>query len=119
MNAPFQVEMSSSSKRTGSNIVLALDFPAGEPRSLLSKSKEVLEAVCPYVCAVKINRQLVLPLGLFDGVQELLHLAKNLKMPAIMDCKINDVGHTNLAIAYYYFKAGFDAITASPIVGWA
>ena len=35
-----------------------------------------------------------------------------------MDCKINDVGHTNRAIAEYYFKAGFDAVIASPFIGW-
>jgi orotidine-5'-phosphate decarboxylase len=35
-----------------------------------------------------------------------------------MDCKINDVGHTNRTIAEYYYKAGFDALTANPFVGW-
>ncbi len=119
MSLPFQVEMNNSSKRTDSNIVLALDFPVDRPLSLLHRSKRVLEAVCPYVCAVKINRQLILPLGLFDGIRELLQLAHDLKLPTIMDCKINDVGHTNRAIAEYYFKAGFDAVTASPFVGWA
>jgi orotidine-5'-phosphate decarboxylase len=118
MDAPFLNEISDSSERTGSNIVLALDFPEDKPRNLLSKSKAVLEVVSPYVCAVKINRQLVLPLGLFDGTQELLQSCRDLKLPTIMDCKINDVGHTNRAIAEYYFKAGFNAVTASPFVGW-
>ena len=35
-----------------------------------------------------------------------------------MDCKINDVGHTNKIIAESYYKAGFDALTANPFVGW-
>jgi orotidine-5'-phosphate decarboxylase len=35
-----------------------------------------------------------------------------------MDAKINDVGNTNCAIAEYYYKAGFDAVVASPFVGW-
>jgi orotidine-5'-phosphate decarboxylase len=35
-----------------------------------------------------------------------------------MDAKINDIGNTNRAIAEYYFKAGFDAVIASPFVGW-
>lgn len=35
-----------------------------------------------------------------------------------MDAKINDVGHTNEFIASAYFRAGFDAVIASPFVGW-
>jgi len=110
--------MDRSVKRSDSNVVLALDLPLDQPRRLLSRSTEVLERVHPYVCAVKINRQLVLPLGLFNGVQEIVSLAHEWELPVIMDCKINDVGHTNRAIAECYFKAGFDAVTASPFVGW-
>jgi orotidine-5'-phosphate decarboxylase len=35
-----------------------------------------------------------------------------------MDCKINDIGFTNRAIAKHYFSLGFDAVTANPFVGW-
>jgi len=112
------MEMDRSMNRSGSNVVLALDLPIDQPRLLLSRSTEVLERVHPYVCAVKINRQLVLPLGLFNGVQEIVNLAHERGLPVIMDCKINDVGHTNRAIAECYFEAGFDAVTASPFVGW-
>jgi orotidine-5'-phosphate decarboxylase len=110
--------MKHSAKKTGSNIVLALDFPLDEPHRLLSRSTETLEVARPYVCALKINRQLVLPVGLFDGVQKILNLAHDEGLPVIMDCKINDVGHTNRVIAECYFKAGFDAVTANPFVGW-
>jgi len=110
--------MSRSAKKAGSNIVLALDLPLDQPHRLLSRSIEILETVHPYVCAVKINRQLVLPLGLFNGVQKILSSAQDFDLPTIMDCKINDVGHTNRIMAEYYYKAGFDALTASPFVGW-
>jgi orotidine-5'-phosphate decarboxylase len=110
--------MNQSAKKAGSNIVLALDLSLDQPRRLLSRSIEILETVHPYVCAVKINRHLVLPLGLFDGVQKVLSSAQDFGLPTIMDCKINDVGHTNRIIAEYYYKAGFDALTASPFVGW-
>jgi len=110
--------MEKSAKRTNSNIVLALDLLADRPSRLLSKSLKVLEAVQPFLCAVKLNRQAVLPLGLFDGVQKIVGRAHDLGLPAIMDAKINDVGHTNRAIAQYYFEAGFDAVIASPFVGW-
>ncbi len=110
--------MNRSTKKAGSNIVLALDLPLDQPHRLLSRSIEILETTHPYVCAVKINRQLVLPLGLFNGVQKILSSAQDLGLPTIMDCKINDVGHTNRIIAEYYYKAGFDALTANPFVGW-
>jgi len=110
--------MNHCARKAGSNIVLALDLPLDQPSRLLSRSIEILETVHPYVCAVKINRQLVLPLGLFNGVQKILSSAQDLGLPTIMDCKINDVGHTNRIIAEYYYKAGFDALTANPFVGW-
>jgi len=113
------MKMNRSAKETDSRIILALDLPPDEPSHLLSRSMETLERVRPYVCAVKINRQLVLPLGLFDGVQKIVAFAHDQGLPAIMDCKINDIGSTNRAIAEYCYKAGFDAVTASPFVGWA
>ncbi len=111
--------MKRSAEKAGSNIVLALDPSPENPRSLMSKSLDLLERVHPYLCAVKINRQLVLPLGLFDGVQKLVNCIHDLGLLAIMDCKINDVGHTNRVIAEYYYTAGFDALIANPFVGWA
>jgi len=114
----FRLKMNNAAMKAGSNTVLALDLPLDEPHLLLSRSVEVLEMVHPYICAVKINHQLVLPLGLFDGVQKIVSFAHDQGLPTIMDCKINDVGHTNRAIAECYYKAGFDAVIASPFVGW-
>lgn len=110
--------MEDSAKRMNSNIVLALDFPPDKLQVLLSRAISVLDDVHPYICAVKLNRQLALPLGLFGGLQKILRLTRDYGLPAIMDCKVNDVGHTNRIIAEYYFEAGFDAVTASPFVGW-
>ena len=114
----FRLKIKNSAKKAGSNIVLALDLPPDEAQRLLSRSIEILKETHPYICAVKINRQLVLPLGLFNGIQEILSSAQDFGLPTIMDCKINDVGHTNRIIAEYYYKAGFDAVTANPFVGW-
>lgn len=110
--------MEKAAKEKGSNIVLALDLPPDEPRKLLLRAKRILEAVQPHVCAVKLNRHLILPLGLFGDLHELLGQAENYGLPAIMDCKINDIGNTNRIIAEYYFDAGFGGVTASPFVGW-
>jgi len=101
----------------GSNVVLALDPPPHPPQRLLRYSTRILEEVAPYICAVKLNRQLVLPLGL-PKAGRLVKLIHDMNLPVIMDCKLNDVGHTNRAIAELYFNAGFDALTANPFTGW-
>jgi len=74
--------------------------------------------VHPYICAVKFNHHLVLPLGTFDGAQKLVKKAREKGLLTIMDCKINDIGSTNQIIAQYYYAAGFDALIANPFIGW-
>jgi len=114
----FRQKMESSARKAKSNIILALDLPPDKPSRLLSRSIKTLESVHPYLCALKLNRQAVLPLGLFEGVQKIVSRAHDLGLPAIMDAKINDIGNTNRVIAQYYYEAGFDAVIASPFVGW-
>jgi len=114
----FRQKMERSAEKAKSNIILALDLPADTPRCLLSRSLSLLDSVHPYLCALKLNRQAILPLGLFNGVRKILGKAHSLGLPTIMDAKINDIGSTNRAIAEYYYKAGFDAVICSPFVGW-
>lgn len=117
----FKERIEEVSKKKKTDIVLALDFPYQTPQNrsaLLMKAQSVLDAVHPYVCAVKINHHLTLPLGVFDGVQTLVKNAHDKGLQAIIDCKANDIGNTNQIIAEYYFEAGFDALIANPFVGW-
>jgi orotidine-5'-phosphate decarboxylase len=117
----FKAKMEETAKKKESSIVLALDFPFRNPENreeLLAKAQDVLEAVNAYMCAVKINHHLVLPIGTFDGVQKLVTQIHEKGLLAIMDCKANDIGTTNQVIAEYYFAAGFDALIANPFVGW-
>jgi len=54
----FRLKMEHTSKNRESKIILALDFPFEEPRNrrnILHKAEHILEAVHPYVCAVKFN----------------------------------------------------------------
>lgn len=113
--------MKEASLSKGSRIVLALDFAYEAPENrgrILAKAESVLEKVHPYICAVKINHHLVLPLGTFDGVQQLVERIRGQGLLAIMDAKVNDIGATNQTIAQYYFAAGFDALIANPFIGW-
>jgi orotidine-5'-phosphate decarboxylase len=113
--------MEQVAKDKNSNIVLNLDFPFEKPENrenLFHKASHVLEAVSPYICAVKINHHLVLPIGTFNGVQKLVKKAHDFGLMTIMDCKANDIGSTNQVIAEYYYAAGFDALIANPFIGW-
>jgi len=110
--------MEESEEKKGSNIVLALDSLPSRSEGLLSSSLKILEKTHPYICAVKLNRHLLLPLGLYDGIKRIVEKAHSLELPVIMDCKINDIGYTNQVIVENYFNAGFDAVTANPFVGW-
>jgi orotidine-5'-phosphate decarboxylase len=113
--------MAETERKKESNIVLALDFPFEKPenlKNLFLKAEGLLEEVHPYLCGIKFNHHLVLPLGTFDGVQKLVKMAHDDGLTAIMDCKVNDIGATNQVIAEYYYAAGFDALIANPFVGW-
>ena len=113
--------MEQTAKKKKTKIVLALDFPFQKPENrenLFWKGQHILEILRPYICAVKFNRHIVLPLGTFNGVQKLVKKAHDMGLLTVMDCKINDIGYTNQTIAEYYYAAGFDALTANPFVGW-
>lgn len=101
-----------------SNIILALDLTSPVREGLLDLSLKLLGELNSLLCAVKINRHLLLPVGLYGGVDRVVDYAHRLGIPAIMDCKVNDIGETNRVIAENYFDAGFDALTASPLPGW-
>ena len=114
----FRDKISRAAETNKTRIVLALDLEDPDPELLVNKSLRVLEDVKGSICAVKINRQLILALGLRRVADTVLRFADNHSLPTIMDAKLNDVGHTNLFMARTYFETGFDAIIASPIVGW-
>ena len=101
-----------------SKIILALDVDNKDPEVLIEKCIEIIDAVSPHICGVKFGRQLILRLSLSRQIRDLIKLVHEKRLITIMDAKINDVAHTNLSIATQYFDAGFDAIIASPFVGW-
>lgn len=117
----FRLKMEQTSTEKQSKIVLAFDFPFEKPenrQALFQKAENILKTVHPYVCAVKFNHHLALPLGTFDGIQKLVKKVHDEGLVAIMDCKVNDIGSTNQVIAQYYYAAGFDALIANPFIGW-
>ncbi|MBS7281190.1 MAG: hypothetical protein KIH09_15345, partial [Candidatus Freyarchaeota archaeon] len=68
----FREKLEKCARENESRVVLALDLslPAGEKdfkRKLLRRARWVLSEVIENVVGVKLNFQLLLPLGLFDG----------------------------------------------------
>jgi len=113
----FREAILEAKAKKGSPIVLALDLPPDKPSKLMRKASRVLEEVSPFICALKVNFHLILPLGL-SGVKPLVDRAHDEGLVCIADPKLSDIGSTNEIAARYYFEAGFDALTASPLVGW-
>jgi orotidine-5'-phosphate decarboxylase len=114
---PFAEIIHESSNRIQSRIVLALDIENGKPQAIMKKCNNVLEDVAEDICAVKVNRQLVLSLGL-PMVSQLVRNVHEHSLPVVMDAKLNDVGHTNAFMMRSFMRTGFDAIIASPVTGW-
>lgn len=125
----FSLRLRETASRNRSRLILALDYSDVFLRSerrlwkvkkekLLRKALEIVENTAEHLAAIKINMQLILPLGLFNDLQRIVDKVEEYELPLIADCKINDVGHTNLWITQHVFNAGFNAIIANPFVGW-
>jgi len=115
---PFGESVRRASELNRTRTVLALDLEDKDRSALIKRCEKLLREVGDQICAVKINRQLVLALGLTDGVDLIVDSAHSLSLPTIIDAKLNDVAHTNVSMTRAYLECGFDAIIASPIVGW-
>jgi orotidine-5'-phosphate decarboxylase len=108
---------SSSTRKSGSRIVLALDLPyRKETDGLLDDSLKLVGRVSNFVCAVKINFHLIIPLSLSElaRLNEQIH-SKDLV--SIADVKLNDIANTNEVAVNYLWDSGFDAVIANPFVG--
>jgi orotidine-5'-phosphate decarboxylase len=124
----YKQKLSAASFVRKSRLIVGLDFvaditsmkenPSGEKDRLEKQAREIIEATRDYAIAYKFNRQLVLPLGVFDRIPDIVDSIHEEGLTAIMDCKINDIGNTNAHIARYYFSAGFDALIVNPLIGW-
>ncbi len=88
-----------------------------EKKRLEDEALRIISLTSDSAVAYKINRHLVLPVGLFEGIPRIIDAIHDAGVTAIADIKLNDIGNTNKHIAKYYFDAGFDALIANPLVG--
>ncbi|MDG7001222.1 MAG: orotidine 5'-phosphate decarboxylase [Nitrososphaerota archaeon] len=114
----FIKALEKKSSATGSRIILALDpdfrYDTG---SLLKEMKGIVEATSDYVCAVKINFHLLLPLSI-EEIRELNYFASSRGLASIADIKLNDIGNTNRVATEYLWASGFSAVIVNPFAGY-
>ena len=110
----FRARLSGASRRKGSRVILACDYPPSA-RSAPAVSAGIGE-LSPFLCAIKLNLHLLLPLGQKD-VLEITDAAHGHGLQAIADIKLNDIGSTNEEAAGALWEMGFDAVIANPIMG--
>ncbi|MEM4699826.1 MAG: orotidine 5'-phosphate decarboxylase [Candidatus Nezhaarchaeales archaeon] len=94
--------------------MLALDLRGPK---LVERARHLIDLIYDQVAAIKINRHLSIPLSLKE-LAGLVSYTHDRGLPAIMDCKVNDVASTSKVMAELFFDAGFDAITACPFTGF-
>ncbi len=113
---PFGDWLASSSRKSGSKIILAVDV-GGPLESRAGAASSLVSALSGRIVAVKVNWHLLLPYGVL-GLRELVARCADAGLPLIADMKLNDIGATNVEAAETLFSNGFDAVIANPFVGY-
>ncbi|MGI0080050.1 MAG: orotidine 5'-phosphate decarboxylase / HUMPS family protein [Nitrososphaerales archaeon] len=114
----FTKAIEKRSKTSKSRIILALDLDYRNNTSkLLSDAESMVRKTSEYLCAVKLNFHLILPLSLSE-LSKLNRTIESNQLTTIADIKLNDIDNTNRVASEYLWKAGFSALIANPFVGY-
>ncbi len=112
--ATFKTRLSQISKRNG-KIILANDYDSSV-NNLTTKTIHNIKTLHPYLCGIKLNFHLLLPLG-FKEISKINKTAHDYGLQTIADIKLNDIGNTNKVTTEHLWNLGFDAVIANPIMG--
>ncbi|QDI89265.1 orotidine 5'-phosphate decarboxylase [Candidatus Nitrosopumilus sp. SW] len=110
----FKTRLSQIAKTNG-KVILANDYDPSV-KNLESKTISNIKKLHPYLCAVKLNFHLLLPLS-EKQVLKINKTAHKYGLQTIADIKLNDIGNTNRVTTENLWKMGFDAVIANPIMG--
>jgi len=113
MNFRNRIKKSSSGK---SKIILANDLDTKSVEKLESVTIKNINTLNEFLCAIKFNFHLILPLGV-KNLRKINKIAHNVGLQTIADIKLNDIGNTNMVAAERLWESGFDAIIVNPIMG--
>ena len=100
---------------TQSRIILANDYDPGD-KKLVTHTVQNIKTLHKYLCAIKLNFHLLLPLGKKEIVR-INKTAHQYGLQTIADIKLNDIGNTNQITSKILWDFGFDAIIVNPIMG--
>ncbi len=99
-----------------SKIILANDFNNFDTYKLENKTIENIKNLGKYLCAIKLNLHLILPLGLKE-LTRINRAVHDAGLQSIADIKLNDIGNTNKIVTELLWHTGFDAVIVNPIMG--
>ena len=112
--ATFKTRLSKISKSNG-KVILANDYDSSE-KNLQNKTLQNIKKLNPYLCAIKLNFHLLLPLSSKEIIK-INKTAHDYGLQTIADIKLNDIGNTNRVTTEHLWNLGFDAVIANPIMG--
>ena len=112
--ATFKTRLSQVSKTNG-KVILANDYNSSE-KNLQNKTIQNIKKLNPYLCGIKLNFHLLLPLSAKEIIK-INKTAHDYGLQTIADIKLNDIGNTNRVTTEHLWNLGFDAVIANPIMG--
>lgn len=98
-----------------SPLILANDYD-DRRRDLESRTVKNIRELHRYLCAIKLNFHVLLPLGQ-KQIQKITKLAHDSNLQTIADIKLNDIGNTNNVTVETLWDLGFDAVIVNPMMG--
>jgi orotidine-5'-phosphate decarboxylase len=110
----FKTRISKISKING-KVILANDYDSSV-KNLELKTIQNIKKLNPYLCAIKLNFHLLLPLS-SKQISKITKTAHHFGLQTIADIKLNDIGNTNRVTTEKLWELGFDAVIANPIMG--
>lgn len=110
----FKIKINQISEKKG-RLILANDYPPSSG-NLESKTISNIKKLSKYLCGLKINFHLLLPLGSKEIIK-INKIAHKFGLVTIADIKLNDIGNTNEITTDILWKLGFDAVIVNPIMG--
>ena len=110
----FRKRIKSSSSR--SLVILANDLDGANLELLEKHTLKNIKMLGNYLCAIKFNFHLLLPLG-EKSIKRINKVAHDSGLQTIADIKLNDIGNTNMVTLQRLWSSGFDAVIANPIMG--
>ena len=110
----FRKRIKDSSSR--SSVILANDLDGTNLELLEKHTLKNIKMLGNYLCAIKFNFHLLLPLG-EKSIKRINKVAHDSGLQTIADIKLNDIGNTNMVTLQRLWNSGFDAVIANPIMG--